>query len=184
MIFITLKFTGLVLSLYKWRVHELDCLTKRLEDDIMTNVKHFNSAFPSAPSLFDRFFEREWMDWNRNNYSNTNTTLPAINVIENDNEFCMEVAAPGMKKEDFKLKYDNGSLTISSEVTKEHNRSENECMLRREFSYQSFQRTFKIADKVINSEKIEAKYEEGILRITLPKREEVKPKPAQSISIQ
>ena len=85
----------------------------------MTLAKLSNNWFPSAPSIFDRFFDGELMDWNRTNYSSTDTTLPAVNVKENDNEFLIDVAAPGLKKEDFKVNYDNGRLTISSEKKNE-----------------------------------------------------------------
>nr|WP_319398943.1 Hsp20 family protein [uncultured Carboxylicivirga sp.] len=135
------------------------------------------------PSIFDRFFDGELMDFNSNNFSNTNTTMPAVNVKENDNEFTIEVAAPGMKKDDFNVSYDNGRLTIASEVKNESEEKEGEKVTRREFSYQSFQRSFSIAENVVQSENISASYENGILHISMPKREEVKPKPAKQIAI-
>ena len=149
----------------------------------MTLAKLSNNWFPSTPSIFDRFFDGELMDWNRTNFSNTNSTLPAVNIRENDNEFNIEVAAPGMNKEHFKVDYENGRLTISSEFTKENKENNGERITRKEFSYQSFQRSFTVAENMVNPEKISAKYNEGILHITLPKREEVKPKPARKIKI-
>ena len=149
----------------------------------MTLARLSNNAFPSFPSLFDRFFDGELMDWNRSNYSSTDTTLPAVNVKENEDEFLIDVAAPGLKKEDFKLHYDNGRLTISSEKKNEVEEKDGEKITRREFSYQSFQRSFTVAETVVDAEKIAANYESGILHITLPKREEVKPKPAKEIAI-
>jgi HSP20 family protein len=149
----------------------------------MTLARLSNNAFPSFPSLFDKFFDGELMDWNRSNYSGTDTTLPAVNVKENDNEFLIDVAAPGLKKNDFKVNYDNGRLTISSEKKNEVEEKNGEKITRREFSYQSFQRSFTVAETVVNAEKIKANYESGILHITLPKREEVKPKPAKEITI-
>lgn len=149
----------------------------------MTLAKLSNSWLPSAPSLFDRIFDGELMDWNRSNYSGTDSTLPAINVKESDNEFLIDVAAPGLKKEDFTVNYDNGRLSISSEKQNELEEKEGEKITRREFSYQSFQRSFTIAENVVDSEKIGANYENGILHIKLPKREEVKPKPAKQIAI-
>ncbi len=149
----------------------------------MTLAKLSNNWYPSLPSLFDRFFDGDLMDWNRSNYSSTNTTLPAVNVKENNNEFLIEVAAPGLKKEDFKLHYESGCLTISSEKENEVEEKEGEKIARREFSYQSFQRSFTIAENVIDAEKIAANYENGILHISLPKREEVKPKPPKEIAI-
>lgn len=149
----------------------------------MTLARLSNNWNPSTPSLFDRFFDGDIMDWNRTNYSNTNTTLPAVNVRENDNEFQLEVAAPGMTKEDFKVNYDNGRLTISSELKNEELQKEGEKVTRREFSYQSFQRTFTVAENAVEADKIAATYKNGILYITLPKRDELKPKPAKEIKI-
>lgn len=149
----------------------------------MTLAKFSNNWFPSTPSLIDRFFDGEMMDWNRRNYSSTNSTLPAVNVKENPNAFVIEVAAPGMKKENFKVDYENGRLTISSEFKNKREDKEGETITRREFSYQSFQRSFTVTEDVVNAEKISANYNDGILLITLPKREEVKPKPAKQIKI-
>lgn len=149
----------------------------------MTLAKFSNNWFPSSPSLFDRFFDGEMMDWNRRNFSSTDSTLPAVNIKENTNEYMIEVAAPGMKKENFKVDYENGRLTISSEFKNEKEEKEGETVTRREFSYQSFQRSFNVTEDVVNSEKISANYKDGILLITLPKREEVKPKPPKQIKI-
>lgn len=123
------------------------------------------------------------MDWNNENFAGSNSTLPAVNVKENDNEYLIEVAAPGLKRGDFKVNYDNGRLTISSEKRVEHEEKDGEKVTRREFSYQSFQRSFTIPETTVAVDKITAKYEDGILHITLPKREEVKPKPAKEIKI-
>lgn len=134
------------------------------------------------PSIFDRFFNNDLMDWNNSNFSSTNTSLPAVNVKENDNEFSIEVAAPGMTKKDFNISFHNNVLTISSE-RKEEKKEKEDNYSRREFSYQSFQRSFTVAANAVDSDKITAKYAEGILTITLPKREEVKPKPLKEIKI-
>lgn len=149
----------------------------------MTLARISNPWFPNFPSLLDRFFEGDLMDWNSNNFSTTNSTLPAVNIKENADEFRIEVAVPGMCKEDFKVDFNNGRLTISSEKQQENVEKEGEKVTRREFSYQSFQRSFTIPENVVNAEKISARYENGILHLTLPKREEVKPKPARQIAI-
>jgi len=141
--------------------------------------KHSDPVFPS---FVDNFFSRDWMDWNNSNFSNTNTTLPAVNIKEDKDQYEIEVAAPGMKKDDFKINLDNNQLSISSEKKSEV-KDENDKYTRKEFSYQSFSRTFTIPDGVVNGEKIEAKYLDGVLSIKLPKREEVKPKPARAIEI-
>lgn len=133
------------------------------------------------PFLLDHLFEGSMMDWANSNYSTTNTTLPRVNIKESNDNFVIEVAAPGMKKDDFKVDYNNGKLSISSEI--EEKTKEGEKYNRREFSYQSFIRTFDVAQDVVDSEKINASYIDGILRIVLPKREEVKPKPPRQIAI-
>ncbi len=154
-----------------------------MEGNIMTLARLSNNLFPSFPSFFDKFLEGDLMDWNTSNFSSTNSTLPAVNVRESENDFTIEVAAPGLKKEDFKLSYENGRLTICSEKKNEKEEKDDEKITRREFSYQSFQRSFTIAETIVDAEKISADYKDGILHIVLPKREEVKPKPAKQIAI-
>jgi HSP20 family protein len=134
------------------------------------------------PSFFDRFWNNELMDWGTSNFSSTNSSLPMVNVKETADDFVIELAAPGMDKKDFKVNFKNNVITISSE--KEDKKEEkNENYTRREFSYQSFQRSFTVPENAILSDKIEAKYDNGILHVTLPKREEVKPQPEREIKI-
>lgn len=149
----------------------------------MTLMKRTNSYYPSFSNFFDNFFGNDLMDWSNMNFSNTNTTLPAVNVKETDEAYEIEVAAPGMEKKDFKLNYDNGRLTISSEKKDEKEEKNGDVVTRREFSYQSFQRSFTVPETVVDAEKIAAKYDNGILHVILPKREEVKPKPVKEIKI-
>lgn len=149
----------------------------------MTLAKLSNNWFPSFPSLIDRFFEGDMMDWNTWNFAGSDSTLPAVNVKENDNEYMIEVAAPGMKKGDFKVNYENGRLTITAEKKAEHEEKQKEKITRKEFNYQSFQRSFTVPENTVHTEKIAAKYEDGILHVALPKREEFKPKPAKEIKI-
>ena len=149
----------------------------------MTLAKVSNNWFPSFPSLFDNLFEGNLMDWQNTNFAGNNSTLPAVNIRENENAFLIDVAAPGMTKEDFKLDYDNGRLTISSERRNETEEKKGERITRREFSYQSFQRSFTVSENVVEADKIKASYNNGILNITLPKKEEVKPKPPKQIKI-
>lgn len=143
----------------------------------MTLARLSNNLFPS---LIDRFFERDLVS---RNFAGENSTMPSVNVKENENEYLIDVAAPGLKKGDFKVSYDNGRLTISSERKDEHEEKDGEKVTRREFSYQSFQRSFSVPETIVNAEKIGAKYNNGILHVTLPKREEAKPKPAKEIKI-
>lgn len=148
----------------------------------MTLVKANNGYYSAIPSLIDRLFSKDWLDWDSSNYSATSTTVPAVNVKETENEYMIEVAAPGMNKNDFHVHLDNNELTISSEKKVEKN-DEKENYKRREFSYQSFQRTFTLPENLVNSEKIAAKYNDGILSLVVPKKEEAKPKPAREIKI-
>jgi HSP20 family protein len=150
-----------------------------MEDLVMSLVKRSESFLPS---FFDRFFNSDLMDWNLTNFSGPNATLPAVNVKETDDEYILEVAAPGMNKKDFKINFQNNVLSISSESQQEE-KEEKENYTRREFSYQSFQRSFTVPHNDVDSDKISASYAEGILHVNLPKREEVKPKPAREIKI-
>lgn len=149
----------------------------------MTLARLSNNWAPAFPSLLDRFFEGDVMDWNNSNYAGSNSTLPAVNIKEDANDYQIELAAPGMKKDDFKLNYENGRLSISSERSNESEEKEGERITRREFSYQSFQRSFTVPQNIVDAEKIKASYNDGILNIRLPKRDEVKPKPAKEIKI-
>jgi HSP20 family protein len=139
--------------------------------------------FPSIPGFFNDFFNSDLMDWGLSNFAGTNSTLPAVNVRETDNEFIVEVAAPGMERKDFKVDYQNGRLTISSEKKEESKDEKDGKVTRREFNYQSFQRVFNVPEDMVNVDDISAKYTDGILYITLPKKDEVKPKPAKTIKI-
>ncbi|MDD4107969.1 MAG: Hsp20/alpha crystallin family protein [Prolixibacteraceae bacterium] len=134
------------------------------------------------PSLFDKLFNSDLMDWNLTNFSSTNTSLPAVNVKETKDDYIIEVAAPGMGKKDFKVNYQNNVLTISSEKEEER-KEDDDNYTRREFCYQSFQRSFTVPGNNVDSDKINASYADGILTIQLPKREEIKPKPAREIKI-
>ena len=134
------------------------------------------------PSLFDRFFENDLFDWSNKNFSSTNTTLPSVNIKENDEGFEVEVAAPGFSKADFKIEQERDTLIISSDKQVDNETKEGQQFTRREFSYQSFSRSFTLPNTA-DSEKIAAKYENGILKVTIPKKEEAKPKPAKVIEI-
>lgn len=149
----------------------------------MTLKKYENKPFPSFPSLIDRFLEGNLMDWNMSNFAELDSTLPAVNVRENDNEIFIDLAAPGLKKSDFNVSYDNGRLLISCEKKDEKTDKDGDRVTRREFNYQSFQRSFTIPENMVDADKINAKYSDGILHLSLPKREEVKPKPSKEIKI-
>lgn len=115
------------------------------------------------PSIFNDFFENEWM-------GRANATAPAINVKESKDNYTVEVAAPGMTKEDFNVNIDTeNNLVISMEKKSEKNEENKETRyLRREFSYSKFQQTIILPDDV-DKDKIGAKVTDGVLNINLPK---------------
>ena len=132
--------------------------------------------------FFDDVFGRELFNWENNNFSTTSTTLPSVNIKETSDNYEVEVAAPGLDKNDFKVSLDGSLLTISSE--KENQQvSEEENFTRREFSYQSFQRSFELPKNVVDEDKISARYENGLLHLSIPKKEEAKQKPPRMIEI-
>ncbi|KQS47287.1 MULTISPECIES: Hsp20/alpha crystallin family protein [Flavobacterium] len=134
-------------------------------------------------SFFDDIFGRELFNWENNNFSTTSTTLPSVNIKETTDTYEVEVAAPGLEKNDFKVTLDGNLLTISSE--KENKQvSEQQNFTRREFSYQSFQRSFELPKNVVDEENISARYENGLLLLSIPKKEEAKQKPPRMIEIQ
>jgi HSP20 family protein len=141
------------------------------------------SLMNRMPLLFDDFFNRDLFNWGVSNFSNTNTTIPSVNIRETNENFDVEVAAPGMNKKDFKIELDGNMLTISSERSEENQDKEDEKYSRREFSYQSFYRTFNLPKEVVDVDKIEAKYENGLLHLIIPKKEEAKQKPPRLINI-
>jgi HSP20 family protein len=146
----------------------------------MTLIRTNNRFYPS---VFNQLFNRELVDWNNAGFSSDDSTLPAVNILEDENRIQIEVAAPGMKKEDFKIDLENNRLTVSAEASTENSES-GERYSRKEFSYRSFRRLFNIPVETINGDQIQETYKDGILLVTLPKREELKPKPARAIEIQ
>jgi HSP20 family protein len=135
--------------------------------------------YRSVPSVWDNFFGRDYMPGLYENGSFK--SVPAVNIMEDDDGYSIEVAAPGLDKKDFNINLENNMLTISSE--REHKAEDNEATIRRrEFSYDSFKRSFSLPDS-IDTEKIKASHKDGILFVALPKREEAKVKPARQISI-
>ncbi|MDE3212157.1 MAG: Hsp20/alpha crystallin family protein [Bacteroidota bacterium] len=149
----------------------------------MKLVKRNEGFLNPLPALFDDFFYRDMFDWGIKNFSNTNTTIPAVNIKEDADNYEVEVAAPGMSKKDFKIELDGNSLTISSEKVTQNGQKEDERYSRKEFSYQSFQRTFVLQKDVMDIDKIQARYENGLLHLVIPKREEAKQKPPRLIKI-
>ena len=126
------------------------------------------------PSIFNDFFDNEWLE-------KRNTTSPAVNIIENEDEFRIEVAAPGMTKEDFHVDVNpDNELVISMEKKneeKEEDPKKKGTYLRREFSYSRFQQSLLLPDNV-ETEKISAKVEHGVMTIDIPKKKVEEKDPA------
>ena len=121
------------------------------------------------PTVFDDFFKpwNEWFD-NGGSLMGRMMTVPAVNIVEDKNDYKVSLAVPGMKKDDFNIDVEGNMLTISSE--KEESKEEkDEKYNRKEYSYSSFSRSFTLPEEV-NKEKIEAKYEDGVLKLMLPKK--------------
>ena len=150
----------------------------------MNLIKRNGNSMNQWPLLFDDFFNRDFFNWGLSNYSDTNTTVPGVNIKETKDNFEVEVAAPGMNKNDFKIQLDGNTLSICSEKSDQREENdEDEKYSRKEFSYQSFQRSFTLPKDVVDADKIEAKYENGLLHLTIPKKEEAKQKPPRQIQI-
>ena len=130
------------------------------------------------PGIFNDFFGNEWV-------TKANVTAPAINIFETDDEYEVEVAAPGLTKDDFKIRIDeNNQLIVSMEKKQEQKEGGKEGRyLRREFSYTQFQQTMILPDDV-EKDKIEAKVEHGVLKVNIPKRKvEEEPRNERQIEI-
>lgn len=134
-----------------------------------------------TPSVFDDFF-KPWNEWFDNGgFWGKVMNVPAVNITEQKNDYLVSLAAPGLKKDDFKIDVDGNMLTISSE--KEETKEEKDKRFtRKEYNYSSFSRSFTLPEE-INKEKIEAKYEDGVLRISLPRKEEAKKPAAKQIAV-
>ena len=135
----------------------------------------FENIFQVFPgrSLFD--FNGDFPGWN------LATRIPTVNIMETEKEFRMEMAAPGLEKKDFHITVENNMLTISCEK-KEENMEKKENYTRREFSFNSFKRSFNLPENSL-PEKIDARYENGLLMIMLPKKEVSLVKAAKEIKV-
>ena len=139
----------------------------------MRIVKYNNNKV--FPSLMNEFFNDDF----RMNIINNNHSVPSVNSIENDNSFEIDLAVPGMKKDDFTIQLNDKVLVISSENT---NSVENNSMSLNEFNYSSFQRSFTVPETV-ELDKIKANYKNGILKVKLPKKKDSITKPNRVIDI-
>lgn len=132
------------------------------------------------PSLVDEFFGKDLLGNIIDGFTGVN--MPAVNIVEEKDDFRIEVAAPGLDKKDFKIDLNNNVLTISSEKNDEKE-EKSERFMRREFSYSSFKRSFTLPETA-QVDKIVANHKNGILQITIPKKEEARVKPPRQIAIE
>jgi HSP20 family protein len=147
-----------------------------------------DGMFPSLVSksvnnFFDDFLTKDLFDWTDRNFATLGSNLPSVNLKETDTKLEVELAAPGMKREDFKVEIDNNMLMISSEkeeVKEEKNKKDN--YVRKEFNYQSFYRSFYLPDTV-DENKIDANYKDGILKIVIAKKPGSEKKTMKTIPI-
>jgi HSP20 family protein len=159
----------------KFHVHKFQKSKKTI---VMTLVKLNNRQYPKTfNNLFDEFFNELPTTWTKG----YNTELPAVNIYESNDAYELELAVPGRNKEDFNVVIEKGILTISSEV-KEEKKDESLKSIRKEFGNTNFKRSFTIEDKV-DAENIQAKYENGVLKFHLPKKQQAK-ESSKQISIQ
>ena len=129
------------------------------------------------PTLLDELFDDRWF-----NFDTLNQTFPAVNTIEKDNQYLLEIAVPGMDKKDFEIEIQNDLISISSISKQEKEVKDNLNYNRQEFNYNSFYRTFSLP-KEVDQSKIKAIYSNGILTITLPKLKEVISKSKKLIEV-
>ena len=129
------------------------------------------------PTLLDELFDDRWF-----NFDTFNQTFPAVNTIEKNNQYLLEIAVPGMDKKDFEIEIQNDLISISSISKQEKEVKDNLNYNRQEFNYNSFHRTFSLP-KEVDQSKIQAIYSNGILTITLPKLKEVISKSKKLIEV-
>ncbi len=143
--------------------------------DPSKGMERRNLLMPSLENFFSDFFSNDLMS--REFAGN----VPAVNITENEKSYSIEVSAPGFEKGDFNIEVEDGMLTISGEHKTEKNEKDKN-FVRKEFNYGSFSRSFNLVD-LVDEEKIDAKYDNGVLKIELPKTEKAKAKNVKQIKI-
>lgn len=151
----------------------------------MSIIRRNGDLFPALPHLWgDDFYTRDLLNWGLSHFSSTGTSIPAVNIREKKDSFEVEMAAPGMQKNDFNIELDGNVLSISAEKhDKKEEKASDERYAFREFSYQSFQRSFNLPKDVADIDKIKAHYENGLLQLSIPKKEVSRQKLSRTISI-
>lgn len=149
----------------------------------MQLVRRSNRRLPVYPGLFNTLFNDNFWTWTTKEGLNSgNGVVPAVNVKESDEAFDIELAVPGLKKTDFNIEVKDDVMTITAESQEKKEEKEKDQWTRREFTFNSFKRAFYLPDTV-DAGKIKASYQDGILHIAVPKKEEAKPQPARTIKI-
>ena len=150
---------------------------------IKINGNREGSIFPEFPSLFDDFITRDFFNLPVRNAFKMGS-VPAVNIRETDGAFNLEMAIPGMDKKNFKVEVENDLLTISAnQENKIEEKGDDGKYTRREFSYQSFKREFRLPENSVNESEISANYKDGILHVIVPKKETTNTKALREISI-
>lgn len=149
-------------------------LLKRNSANLPSLVSNFFDNGRLFPSVFD-------MDSSLLDFAGGSLMVPSANIVENEKDFKIELAAPGLDRKDFKVEVENGILTISAEK-EEEKKEERKNFKRQEFAYNSFSRSFTLPENLL-VDKIDAKYDNGILHLSLPKKEVTISKPAKTIKV-
>jgi HSP20 family protein len=145
-------------------------------------VKTNGNLFAAIPSLLDDVLGRNWLDSTITSGWMPGSNLPAVNIRENSDALMIEVAVPGLKRKDFTVEVNDNVLTISAHREDSQEKTHGNYT-RKEFSYHSFKRSFVLPEKGVSGEGISAKYVDGILRISIPKTDNAKTKPAKQIAV-
>lgn len=145
----------------------------------MSTLMKNNGLMPTT--FFDDFLTRNLFDWS--GWTKNAMTVPEVNIMETNDDFHVELAAPGMKKDDFQIELADDTLTISSTVSDSgEDKESGHNYIRKEYGYAAFRRSFYLPNTV-EVEKIEARYEDGVLHLVIPKKEEARKRPVKTIAI-
>ncbi|UOK41569.1 MULTISPECIES: Hsp20/alpha crystallin family protein [Flavobacterium] len=138
---------------------------------------------PTPYTFLEEFFPKNMLEWGLKNVGNMGTTIPSVNLSETEEEYHIDLAAPGMKKEDFKVEIEDKIISIASEKEERIEETDKKGnYTRKEFNYSSFHRSFHLPDAA-EKEKIDAVYKDGILHVTIPKNNNRSTKSKKNIPI-
>ena len=144
------------------------------------SIRSLSRRETALPTLLEDFF-RPWNEWFDGGFTGRALTIPAVNVTETKKEYALSFAVPGMKKEDFHIDVEGNVLTVSAEKETTQKETE-ETFTRKEYNFSSFRRTFTLPEEV-HKDKIQAGYSDGVLKLSLPKKEEFIQLPSKSITV-